>query len=90
MTARGLGTGVTLLCCAAAVCVALPRDAGRAARSDEFQRLVGGLGLGPATTLPPCEPDFDPRVGAVCDGAIDPVPAGGAFCAHRDADAAGR
>lgn len=90
MTARALGLGVALLCGAAAVCVALPRDTGRAARSLEFQHLVGGLGLGPATTLSPCEPDFDPRVGAVCDGATDPIPAGGAFCPHRDADAAGR
>ena len=50
-----------------------------ARRSGEFQRLVGGLGLGPALDLSRCAPAFDPRVGATCPERVGAVPAGDAF-----------
>ena len=50
-----------------------------AATGREFQRLVGGLGLGPALDLSRCMPAFDPRVGAVCPERVGPIPSGDAF-----------
>lgn len=44
---------------------------------DEFQRLVGGLGLGPAVRLSPDEAQFDPRIGAGCPVDYARVPGGG-------------
>lgn len=50
-----------------------------ATASREFQRLVGGLGLGPVLDLSRCTPAFDPRVGATCPERVGPIPAGDAF-----------
>jgi hypothetical protein len=84
MTMRtAVGVTTASLVVVAAALVAPRSDDARAARSLEFQRIVGGLGAGPALDLAACVPDFDPRVGAVCGGATDPVPGGTAFCAHR-------
>jgi hypothetical protein len=44
---------------------------------DEFQRLVGGLGLGAAVRLSPDEAQFDPRIGAGCAMDYARVPGGG-------------
>jgi hypothetical protein len=88
-----LGAVVAMFAAAAAAAVLISPQRGgadEAARSREFQSLVGGLGLGPATTLEACEPDFDPRVGAVCGRSTDPVPGGAAFCAHRAGPGRGR
>jgi hypothetical protein len=78
-----LGVATAALVVAAAASVAARTDGARAERAVEFQRIVGGLGTGPALDLAACEADFDPRVGAVCRGATTPIAGGRAFCAHR-------
>jgi hypothetical protein len=48
-----------------------------AAPRQAFQNLVGGLGMGPATRLSPDMTAFDPRLGAIIDADMSPVPGGG-------------
>ncbi|MFI5403308.1 MAG: hypothetical protein ACHQ1G_10250 [Planctomycetota bacterium] len=48
--------------------------------SEDFQRLVGGLGLGPAVDLSRCPAEFDPRVDAGCALGGEPLPASTLFC----------
>jgi hypothetical protein len=50
-----LGAGVILLTEAGT-------QAAESARAEEFQRLVGGLGFGPAVDLSGCAFAFDPRL----------------------------
>jgi len=52
-------------------------------RAAEFQRLVGGLGLGPATDLSACAAAFDPRLCPHCAFDNGPLPGGRAFCPHH-------
>src|SRR5581483_10993737 len=52
----------------------------QAARSAAFQRLVGGLGFGPALDLSPCPFGFDPRLDGACAAECGPVPGGACFC----------
>ncbi len=59
------------------------RPGAAAARSGEFQRVVGGLGSGTATVLPPCERAFDDGLAAGCARGRDPSPGGFAFCPHH-------
>jgi hypothetical protein len=49
-------------------------DPARTERSREFQRAVGGLGLGTALDLSRCARGFDPRVEDACSGRHDPAP----------------
>lgn len=70
--ALACGAGAVALCGAT-------RPVRSARRSDEFQRIVGGLGLGPALDLSRCAPAFDPRVGTTCPERVGAVPAGDAF-----------
>jgi len=86
-SATALGVATACLVVLAAACLLAPRDAGRAARSTEFQRVVVGLGAGPAIHLDVCAPDFDPRVDAACAGATEPIPGVRAFCAHHGGSA---
>ncbi|MCK6461149.1 MAG: hypothetical protein L6Q95_14805 [Planctomycetes bacterium] len=51
-----------------------------AAEAEEFQRLVGGLGLGAAVDLSQCAAAFDPRDGNACSRRHEPVPLGSLFC----------
>jgi len=46
----------------------------------DFQRLVGGLGLGPALTLDDCEAVFDVRLAPDWRGAHPPLVGGEYFC----------
>jgi hypothetical protein len=85
--ATAFGVATAALVVVAAALVARRPNPARIVRSIEFQVVVGGLGTGPALDLATCVPDFDPRVGAVCRGATDPVPGGRAFCAHRGGSA---
>jgi hypothetical protein len=55
-------------------------EARRAARSEEFQRLVGGLGFGPAVEMGQCAFSFDPRLGCGCPFDHEPIPGGAHFC----------
>lgn len=54
------------------------------ARAESFQRLVGGLGFGPALDLSDCAADFDPRLEGSCSLDYDPI-AGGACFRSRQA-----
>jgi hypothetical protein len=51
----------------------------------EFQRLVGGLGGGPATDLSRCEAAFDARLSPHCSQDLGPVPGGSAFSPYHAA-----
>jgi hypothetical protein len=50
-------------------------------RADEFERLVGGVGFGPATHLAGCAFGFDPRLDGRCAADYGPIP-GGACVSH--------
>ena len=50
---------------------------------EEFQRLVGGLGLGPAVDLSRCDFSFDPRLCHGCPEDLGPIPGGAYFCPHH-------
>ena len=52
----------------------------QAERSAEFQRLVGGLGFGPALDLSSCPNSFDPRLDDGCEADLEPLPGGARFC----------
>lgn len=81
------GAAALLVLSAVAVVAAAGGDAGRAARGAEFQRVVGGLGLGPATDLARCERSFDSRIGGACAEHVDLVPGGALPCGHGGAGA---
>jgi hypothetical protein len=49
----------------------------------EFQRLVGGLGFGPALDLRRCAFSFDPRLCPGCQEDLGPIPGGAYFCPHH-------
>jgi hypothetical protein len=55
-------------------------QARRAARAEEFQRLVGGLGFGPAQDLSRCPNSFDPRLDDGCADDDGPIPGGARYC----------
>jgi hypothetical protein len=77
---RSLVVALALLS-GAAVAVLLTeglRPEGR--RSEEFQRLVGGLGFGPVGDLSGCPCGFDPRLDGSCGEDCGPVPGGRPFC----------
>ncbi len=50
------------------------------ARAESFQRLVGGLGFGPATDLSGCAFALDPRLEGSCSLGHGLVPGGACFC----------
>ena len=49
-------------------------------RDEPFQRLVGGVGFGPALDLSGCAFSFDPRLDGACAEECGPIPGGGYFC----------
>jgi hypothetical protein len=53
---------------------------GRIGQVEEYQRLVGGLGLGPAVDLTRCAFRFDPRLCPTCPEDQGPVAGGSWFC----------
>lgn len=67
-----------------AACGLLARDAvlrgSSSARSDEFQRLVGGLGLGADLDLSHCASAFDTRIDPTCGAGCGPLPEGELYC----------
>src|SRR5947207_15571524 len=52
----------------------------RPARAEQFQRLVGGVGFGPALDLSGCAFGLDPRLDGTCAEDFGPVPGGACFC----------
>lgn len=79
---RVVVAATALLAAAAAAVVARDVAGPAPSRHEAFQRLVGGLGGGPAIALSPCERAFDPRLDAGCRFDVSPVPCGSPFCAH--------
>jgi hypothetical protein len=49
----------------------------------QFQRLVGGLGFGPAVDLSRSSNSFDPRLSPGCSIAEGPIPGGGWVAQRR-------
>ncbi len=84
METRNRRIPVILLVLVAASAAALAAESyagqAREARSADFQRLVGGLGFGPATDLGGCPFGFDPRLDPTCGQDHGPVPGGACFC----------
>jgi len=70
---------LALTLCAGAI-VLLDSQDRHAAEAGDFQRLVGGLGFGPALDLSRCANAFDPRLCPRCPAHFGPVPGGGCFC----------
>jgi len=78
---------VLLPAAVAGVAAVLAVDAGtwgdREARAGDFQRIVGGLGLGPAADPSACAFSFDPRLSPRCPHESGPVPGGTCFCPYH-------
>jgi len=79
--------GLPLAACALLL---LPASPAAEERGAAFQRLVGGLGLGPAVDLSRCAAAFDPRVFAACSWQHEPVPGGSIFCSSHAGAVPGR
>ncbi len=71
---------VVLATLTAALLVATDGRYQRRHEAEEFQQLVGGLGIGPATDLSQCPLAFDPRLATACTGQQWPIVGGGFFC----------
>jgi hypothetical protein len=81
MESRTRALGIVLLLLAGASGAVLLEDSWpRPPRGEAFQRLVGGLGFGPAVDLSDCAFGFDPRLDGSCALERGPVPGGGYFC----------
>jgi hypothetical protein len=84
MEPRGRGLLVLLLVLTGVAIGVLVTDARaqrrRAARSEQFQHLVGGLGFGPTLDLSGCAFGFDPRLDDSCSEDCGPIPGGAYFC----------
>ena len=82
---RGPALVLTLLAAlTAGACAALWSGAAPPDRSAaEFQRLVGGLGFGPAADPSRCAFCFDPRLSPSCPHDLGPVPGGACFCPYH-------
>jgi hypothetical protein len=79
-----LALGLAALTAAAVLLLAedAARQARRRERAEEFQRLVGGLGFGPATVLGRAPFRFDPRLGRGDIADLDPGPDGVGLAPH--------
>jgi hypothetical protein len=77
---RGSGLLLVLLLLAGASAAVLVAGDRRTPDSERFQRLVGGLGFGPALDLSGCAFGLDPRLDGSCSEESGPVPAGACFC----------
>lgn len=78
-TSRGPAILLALVMCLVAAAVAAVCAPGRGGRGEGLQRLVGGLGLGPALTPGRDAFRFDPRVRPRPTADAGPVPAGDFF-----------
>jgi hypothetical protein len=80
--ARRLALILVLLTCAAGAVLAGEDIARRRRppRAEQFQRLAGGLGFGPALDLSDCAFGLDPRLDGGCAEESGPVPGGTGFC----------
>jgi hypothetical protein len=89
MEARGRGLMALLALLTGATCAVVLAEGWaerrRAERSEEAQRLVGGLGFGPALDLSGCAFGLDPRLDGSCAEDCGPVPGGACFCPRHAA-----
>ena len=81
-----LAAALALPLAAGILLLAAGPSAARVAEADAFERLVGGLGLGPTTALSRCGAEFDPRTGSACSLRHEPVPCGSRFCPAHAGD----
>lgn len=91
-TPRRLVAGCLIVSTLSAVVIvvfdSLPRR-GDDAAGDEFQSLVGGLGLGSSVDLSDCSFSFDPRLEPACSQVVGPIPAGFFLCPRHVGGATG-
>lgn len=84
MVALDRCVGIALLCLmgasAAILCVEREDQLRRKPPREDFQRLVGGLGFGPALDLSVCAFGFDPRLQGTCSAEHGCIPGGSCFC----------
>src|SRR5216684_764413 len=84
MESRGFGLLVVLLFLVAGAAAVLVRESlaqdRKQRHAEEFQRLTGGVGFGPALDLSGCAFGFDPRLDGTCAEDCGPVPGGACFC----------
>src|SRR5579871_3846529 len=76
----GLLLALVILAGASAAVLAAGGRGRDSSRGEEFQRLVGGLGFGPALDLSACPFGFDPRLDGTCGEDCGAVPGGRCFC----------
>jgi len=77
------GAAVVVVAAVAAVASDSLRHARRFHRAEQFQTLVGGLGVGPAVDLSHCAYCFDPRHSTGCRENVGELPGGVAFCPYH-------
>jgi hypothetical protein len=80
MESRGSGLFLILVLLTVVAGAVLVTGHRAAAHSEEFQRLVGGVGFGPALDLSGCAFGLDPRLDRECQEECGPVPGGACFC----------
>ena len=83
MTSRRCVLAAILLFLATSATVVLVTEYSRRRHSDHreaFQRLLGGIGFGPALDLSECVFGFDPRLDCTCSQGHDAIPGGSCFC----------
>ncbi len=84
MESRGnaLFLGLLILVVAAGVVLVVEDrlQSQRLGRAEEFQRLAGGVGWGPALDLSGCAFSFDPRLDGSCGEDCGAIPGGSCFC----------
>ena len=79
-----LGLAIAALAAAAAAALAIgSRRAPADGPAAEFQRALGGLGSGSATTLVPCPRAFDAGTAGACAALCEPIPGASAWCPHH-------
>jgi hypothetical protein len=87
MESRGFGLFFLLLLLTGAAGAVLVVEDRRGrelpARAESFQRLVGGLGFGPALDLSACVSDFDPRLEGSCSMDYGPIAGGACFSSRQ-------
>jgi hypothetical protein len=77
------GIMLIVVAAAAALTVASHAPADRQAHAEKFQRMLGGLGLGPAINLSGCPMCFDARVRFACNEDDGALPGGKFYCRHH-------
>ena len=73
---------LALASCAVLLCEG-QSESRRQTIASEFQTLVHGVGLGPASDLSECAFAFDPRLAPSCQHDPGAFPLGGAFCPYH-------